>query len=79
MVGGVATLSLQPSPAGPSPPRNLLSSLPPRSLLARVCRVVPQVIAAKHCGMRVLGLSLITNKVRRRYHTLPLMPLLMPS
>ena len=24
---------------------------------------VPEVIAAKHCGMRILGLSLITNKV----------------
>ena len=24
---------------------------------------VPEVIAAKHCGMKILGLSLITNKV----------------
>ena len=24
---------------------------------------IPEVIAAKHCGMRILGLSLITNKV----------------
>lgn len=24
---------------------------------------VPEVVAAKHCGLQVLGLSLITNKV----------------
>ena len=24
---------------------------------------IPEVIAAKHCGMKILGLSLITNKV----------------
>lgn len=24
---------------------------------------VPEVVAARHCGMRVLGLSLITNRV----------------
>lgn len=24
---------------------------------------VPEVVAAKHCGMRILGLSLVTNKV----------------
>lgn len=26
--------------------------------------MVPEVTVAKHCGLRVLGLSLITNKVR---------------
>ena len=28
---------------------------------------VPEVVVARHCGLRVLGLSLITNKVVAEY------------
>lgn len=28
--------------------------------------MVPEVTVAKHCGLRVLGLTLVTNKVCKR-------------
>lgn len=31
--------------------------------------MVPEVTVAKHCGLRVLGLSLITNKVQSHNFT----------
>lgn len=30
---------------------------------------VPEVVVARHCGLRVLGLSLITNKVVTDYES----------
>lgn len=30
---------------------------------------VPEVIVARHCGLRVLGMSLITNKAVMDYNT----------
>lgn len=30
---------------------------------------VPEVVVARHCGMRVFGLSLITNKVVTDYNS----------
>lgn len=37
------------------------------SLLAPGMSTVPEVLIARHCGLRVLGLSLITNKVVTDY------------
>lgn len=31
---------------------------------------VPEVVVARHCGLRVFGLSLITNKVVTEYNSL---------